>query len=42
VDHAIAQTEDLKERGVPGIHFYVLNKSRATSEVLHALHVPES
>lgn len=41
VAHAIAQCEDLKAQGVPGIHFYVLNKSRATSEVLHALHVPE-
>lgn len=41
VAHAIAQCEDLKQQGVPGIHFYVLNKSRATSEVLHALHVPE-
>jgi methylenetetrahydrofolate reductase (NADPH) len=41
VAHAIAQCEDLKEQGVPGIHFYVLNKSRATTEVLHALHVPE-
>lgn len=42
VAHAIAQCEDLKQHGVPGIHFYVLNKSRATSEVLHALHVPEN
>ncbi len=42
VAHAIAQCKDLKANGVPGIHFYVLNKSRATSEVLHALHVPEN
>jgi methylenetetrahydrofolate reductase (NADPH) len=41
VAHAIAQCDDLKKQGVPGIHFYVLNKSRATSEVLQALHVPE-
>ncbi len=40
VAHAIAQCQDLKAKGVPGIHFYVLNKSRATSEVLHALHLP--
>ncbi len=37
IAHAIAQCRDLKAQGVPGIHFYVLNKSRATSEVLHAL-----
>jgi len=40
VAHAIAQCQDLKAKGVPGIHFYVLNKSRATSEVLQALRLP--
>jgi len=37
VAHAIAQCRELKAQGVPGIHFYVLNKSRATGEVLQAL-----
>lgn len=41
VDFAIAQVDVLRKHGVPGVHFYVLNKSRATSKVLHALHVPE-
>ncbi len=30
VYHAARQVEDLVENGVPGVHFYVLNKSRAT------------
>ncbi len=34
VDFAIRQVNELVENGVPGIHFYVLNKSRATIEVL--------
>jgi methylenetetrahydrofolate reductase (NADPH) len=34
VDYATAQVADLVDRDVPGIHFYVLNKSRATCEVL--------
>ncbi len=40
VEHAIEQTSDLLAHGVPGMHFYVLNKSRATSEVLNAVSLP--
>lgn len=36
VEFAQAQVEELLKKGVPGIHFYVLNKSQATSEVLKA------
>jgi methylenetetrahydrofolate reductase (NADPH) len=36
VDFATRQVRDLVERGVPGIHFYVLNKSPATTAVLEA------
>lgn len=31
---ASEQTQDLKDSGVPGIHFYVLNKSETTAAVL--------
>ena len=34
VEYATRQVQQLLEQGVPGIHFYVLNKSRATLEVL--------
>lgn len=34
VDFAAAQVQDLIDSGVPGLHFYVLNKSQATSSVL--------
>jgi methylenetetrahydrofolate reductase (NADPH) len=37
IEFATAQVAELLEAGVPGIHFYVLNKSQATSEVLRAL-----
>jgi methylenetetrahydrofolate reductase (NADPH) len=37
VDFAIQQVHELVERGVAGLHFYVLNKSEATSAVLRAL-----
>jgi methylenetetrahydrofolate reductase (NADPH) len=36
VEFAQAQVADLLNHGVPGVHFYVLNKSQATSEVLKA------
>jgi methylenetetrahydrofolate reductase (NADPH) len=36
VAFAIQQVRELIQAGVPGIHFYVLNKSQATSEVLEA------
>ncbi len=37
VYHAARQVEDLVENGVPGVHFYVLNKSRATALICRAL-----
>ena len=37
VEFATAQVRELLDQGVPGIHFYVLNKSQATSAVLQGL-----
>jgi len=37
VDHAIAQCRELITAGVPGIHFYVLNKANACERILDAL-----
>jgi methylenetetrahydrofolate reductase (NADPH) len=37
VDYAIRQAGELLDAGVPGMHFYVLNKSEATKRVLTAL-----
>ncbi|HVW25086.1 MAG TPA: methylenetetrahydrofolate reductase [NAD(P)H] [Polyangiaceae bacterium] len=37
VAHAIEQCRELIARGVPGIHFYTLNRSLATVEILEAL-----
>lgn len=37
VEHAIRQCEDLRNNGVPGIHFYALNKSQACQKILEAL-----
>ena len=34
VEHALEQTQGLIDAGVPGIHFYVLNKSTATNQIL--------
>jgi methylenetetrahydrofolate reductase (NADPH) len=34
IDFAIQQTQSLVDAGVPGIHFYVLNRSEAAAEVL--------
>jgi methylenetetrahydrofolate reductase (NADPH) len=36
VEFAQRQVAELLNQGVPGVHFYVLNKSQATSEVLKA------
>lgn len=40
VEHATRQTQQLIEAGVPGIHFYVLNKSLATCQVLGSVTLP--
>lgn len=37
VEHAIRQCEELMKSGVPGIHFYALNKSDACKRILDAL-----
>lgn len=37
VAHATEQCRELVERGAPGIHFYTLNRSTATVEILEAL-----
>ncbi len=37
VAHATVQCIELLQRGAPGIHFYTLNKSRATRMILSAL-----
>ena len=37
VEHAIRQCRELIDQGVPGIHFYVLNKSQACEEILNGL-----
>lgn len=40
VDYATRQVQELIDAGVPGIHFYVLNKSSATSAVLQSVKRP--
>ena len=40
VEFATRQTEELLAAGVPGIHYYVLNKSEATERVLGAVTLP--
>lgn len=37
VDHAIQQCRELIDAGVPGIHFYALNRSQACGRILDAL-----
>lgn len=37
VAHAVAQCRELLARGVPGIHFYTLNRSTASVEILNEL-----
>jgi methylenetetrahydrofolate reductase (NADPH) len=41
VEHAVQQVRGLIEAGIPGIHFYVLNKSQATCQVLQAVELPD-
>ncbi|MFV1966880.1 MAG: methylenetetrahydrofolate reductase [NAD(P)H] [Pirellulaceae bacterium] len=40
VEHAAKQVQELIDRGVPGVHFYVLNKSQATAAVVRAVGPP--
>ena len=40
VEFATRQVQALVDRGVPGMHFYVLNKSPATAGVLKAVALP--
>jgi methylenetetrahydrofolate reductase (NADPH) len=37
VEHAYRQCRELLDRGAPGIHFYTLNRSPATREILDRL-----
>jgi methylenetetrahydrofolate reductase (NADPH) len=37
VEYATEQCEELVRAGVPGLHFYTLNKAESTSRVLHNL-----
>ncbi len=37
VEHATMQSQELLDAGVPGIHYYVLNKSTATNQILSNL-----
>jgi methylenetetrahydrofolate reductase (NADPH) len=41
VDYAIDQCRELLAAGVPGMHFYVLNKSQAGERILEALRLPQ-
>jgi methylenetetrahydrofolate reductase (NADPH) len=36
-EFATKQVADLLKSGIPGIHFYVLNSSKATSQVLDSV-----
>jgi methylenetetrahydrofolate reductase (NADPH) len=37
IEHSVNQCRDLLQNGVDGLHFYTLNKSRATVEIVRAL-----
>lgn len=37
IDYATRQCEELLKSGVPGIHFYTLNKARATTQIMKNL-----
>lgn len=41
VRFAIDQCRDLLKQGIPGIHFYVLNKSQACDRILQRLDLPQ-
>ena len=40
VAFATRQVQELLDAGVPGVHFYILNKSHATARVLQAVKLP--
>jgi methylenetetrahydrofolate reductase (NADPH) len=37
IEYATQQCEELLRHGVPGLHFYTLNKARSTTHVLRNL-----
>ena len=41
VEFAVRQTRELLDAGVPGVHFYVLNRSEAAARVLGEVKLPE-
>jgi methylenetetrahydrofolate reductase (NADPH) len=41
VEFATKQSQELVDAGVPGIHYYVLNRSQATARVLRSLKWPQ-
>jgi len=42
VEFATRQVQSLVQSGVPGVHFYVLNKSQATSQVVQEANLPRT
>ena len=42
IEYATRQCEDLLVNGVDGLHFYTLNKSKATVEICRALDIPHA
>ena len=42
IDHAVQQCRDLVANGVDGLHFYTLNKSKATVDIVRRLDVPHA
>jgi methylenetetrahydrofolate reductase (NADPH) len=42
IDYATRQCEELLREGAPGLHFYTLNKSRSTSQIVENLNLAKS
>ena len=40
IEHAATQVKELWDAGVPGVHFYVLNRSYSVSKILDRLGIP--
>ena len=40
IEHATEQVRDLWDQGVPGVHFFVLNRSYSVSSILDNLNLP--